>query len=71
MKQAEEIKDKNNEEITKLKTENRKLKALKEELMSNRKKRVNLNKSSYASFGGDGGDVSRMDENYLRIMLDK
>lgn len=44
---------------------------MKEELIKNKKKKVNLSQSSYPSFGGEETNFSRMDENYLRIMLDK
>ena len=71
--QAEEIKEKYREEIEKLKTENQKLKLIRDEFLSSKKNRNVLSRTAYNSSNGSNGKFvsSATDENYLRIMLDK
>lgn len=66
--QAEEIKEKYREDIEKLKTENKKLKNIRDEFIASKKNRCVLSRTTY---GNGRWTASTTDENHLRIQLDK
>lgn len=72
LRQAEEIKEKYQEEIDKLKTENKKLKSIRDQFIANKKNKCVLSRTGYNSTGSESKlGLTMTDENYLRIMLDK
>ena len=72
-RQAEEIKEKNREGLEKLRSENKRLKDVRDEFISNKKSKPSLSKTAQErSFSGSQGfAVNTKDENYLRRVLDK
>lgn len=71
LRQAEEIKGKYNQEIENLKTENKKLKAIRDEFMTVKKTNKLVLKDLNSTSLSTKFTLSSNDENYLRIALDK
>lgn len=70
-RQAEEIKEKNREEIEKLRKENLHLKNIKDEYIANRKQRRPMTATDQSMSFASQGSFNGTDENVLRRVLDK
>lgn len=69
--QAKEIKEKNQQEIEKLKAENQQLKAIRDQYIAARKQRRPFTATGQESQFSFDGSLNNRDENYLRRLLDR